>query len=80
MNINQEYARKFEERKRKEDLARAADRGLLDEDSEQTEEDEAEDVNPEVDLQILDVIQRIRKKDPSIYDPNAKFFDSKEEI
>ncbi|KAA6391600.1 MAG: putative krr family protein [Streblomastix strix] len=79
MNINQEYARKFEERKRKEDLARAADRGLLDEDSEQTEEDEAEDVNPEVDLQILDVIQRIRKKDPSIYDPNAKFFDSKEE-
>ncbi|KAH7815441.1 putative krr family protein [Monocercomonoides exilis] len=73
--LNEQYAQKYEERKRKEELSRAADMGIdLDSDSESEEEDEGTDVDPALDAQIFDVIQRIRNKDPSVYDPKASFF------
>ncbi|KAK2960454.1 putative KRI1 protein [Blattamonas nauphoetae] len=73
--LNQSAARKFTEKKRHEELSRAKDLGLMDSDGEEEEEEEEDDsVDPDVDAQFFDLLQRIRTKDPSVYDPEVKFF------
>jgi hypothetical protein len=36
------------------------------------------DIQPQTEVKILDVIKRIRSKDPSIYDSSKKFFEAKD--
>jgi protein KRI1 len=72
LKINTKYMEQFNEKKKKEELSKLSDLQIDDSDSE--EEDEAKSEDLELDLKFLDVIQRIRNKDPSIYDPNQVFF------
>ncbi|XP_024522328.1 protein kri1 [Selaginella moellendorffii] len=81
LRINEEYAKRLEHNKRREDLQRLQElrkRGLVDTDS-SSEEDEDEDedgVLPEkTEVRILETLARIKKKDPSIYKPEVKFFE-----
>ncbi|XP_024529781.1 protein kri1 [Selaginella moellendorffii] len=80
LRINEEYAKRLEHNKRREDLQRLQElrkRGLVDTDSSSEEEDEDEDgVLPEkTEVRILETLARIKKKDPSIYKPEVKFFE-----
>ncbi|KAL2826840.1 KRI1-like family C-terminal-domain-containing protein [Aspergillus cavernicola] len=89
--INQEYARRFEHNKRREEMQqletklgktsgfRKGQESAGEEES--SSEDEDEDDNAEfateaVDAEILATINAIRSKDPRVYDKNATFYDS----
>ena len=84
LSINSRYATTFEDRKRKADLERATELGLLprggaaggDEAEESEEsEDEGEQLDPALDRQITDIITAIRRKDPKVYDTSITFFE-----
>merc|ERR1719456_1301060 len=73
LKISVDYAKKFEERKRKQDLKKAME--VLDSDSDASSEDsDAELLTEQVQSKILDTLVKIKKKDPSIYDDSKKFF------
>ncbi|AEO69501.1 e2eba56e-2951-4c5e-b346-0edc1276eb21 [Thermothielavioides terrestris] len=83
LKINEEYARRFEHNKKREELHRLQEKykstGGADEASESSSEDETEDdeavlVTEEVDAEISAVLQAIKNKDPRIYDKNAVFY------
>jgi protein KRI1 len=82
LSINARFAGAFEERKRKQDLERAAELGLLprgqgleeEEEEEEESEDEGEQLDPTLDRQITAVIQAIRARDPKVYEPGVHFF------
>jgi len=83
LTINSKFANSFEVRKRKQELDRAAELGLLpregavadgEEGSEESSEDEGEMLNPALDRKIFDVIHAIRTKDPKVYLPEVEFF------
>ncbi|CAG8473292.1 46098_t:CDS:10 [Gigaspora margarita] len=85
LTINKEYAKKYEERKRNEELSKLKEKyGDLnsDEDEESSsseEEDEyGELVTPEIDSQIMKTISAIKTKDPKVYDKNSNFFADEE--
>ena len=75
--INKSFADKFESQERRKDLLRAKE--LLDDDDEsdsEVEDDEGELISASLDIEILKVINRIRKKDPKIYDKSTTWFEN----
>lgn len=81
IKINKTFADKFEHQERRKDLVRAKD--LLD-DEDDSEDDESEDDDGEflsaaMDIEIVKVINKIRKKDPTIYDNTTTWFKRTEE-
>ena len=83
--VNQQFAEAYEAKKRRAELSRAKELGLLDEgtgarsDSESSEsEDEGDALTPLLDLEIMKTIQMIRSRDPRVYDPNTKFYEDRE--
>ena len=85
LSINARFASAFEDRKRKQDLERAAELGLLprpsggeggggEEESEEESEDEGEQLDPALDQKITAVIKAIRARDPKMYVPGVQFF------
>ncbi|KAL6609751.1 hypothetical protein ACP70R_039720 [Stipagrostis hirtigluma subsp. patula] len=92
IQINEEYARRFEHNKRREALQRYEERkkqGLVaasdddddEESSEEDDDDEDEDAIASrlVDRRVFEVIRRIRSGDPSILDKDAKVYSSSSE-
>ncbi|WPT16271.1 Protein kri1 [Picochlorum sp. SENEW3] len=95
LKINTEFARRFEHNKKREELhrlkekfpeqaARLEAKGVSalmnDEESSSSSEEEDDGVIPQkTEKQILETILKIRNKDTSIYDPNAKFYSEDEE-
>jgi hypothetical protein len=91
LSINRGFATAYEERKRKQELGKAREMGLLqggwddgeegEEEDESTSEseDEGEALTPFVDVEIMRTIHMIRSKDPRVYDPNTKFYRGAEE-
>ncbi|KAL4815208.1 KRI1-like family C-terminal-domain-containing protein [Aspergillus spinulosporus] len=83
--INEEYARRFEHNKRREELQQLeAKLGKSEDEEEESSEDEDEDDDAElateaVDAEIMETIKAIRSKDPRVYDKNAKFYHSLDE-
>ncbi|CAG9461343.1 unnamed protein product [Pedinophyceae sp. YPF-701] len=95
IKVNEEYARRFQHNKEREELHRLQEKhpelaakieakalakqvvagGDSDASSEyDSEEEDHGYIPPEADVQILDVLNRIKNKDPSIYDKDAKFY------
>ncbi|KAK4455868.1 KRI1-like family-domain-containing protein [Podospora aff. communis PSN243] len=81
LKINQEYARRFEHNKKREELQRLQEKygANGDEGSESSSDDETEDdegilVTEELDAEISAVLQAIKNKDPRIYDKDAVFY------
>jgi protein KRI1 len=81
LRVNAKYAQSFEEKKRKEDLTRAKDLFIDDDDdddeesSEESEDEIAEQLSSNLELQILTTINSIRRRDPKVYDKNLKWFE-----
>eukprot|EP00188_Purpureofilum_apyrenoidigerum_P002896 Plantae.Rhodophyta-Purpureofilum_apyrenoidigerum.ctg29467.p1 GENE.Plantae.Rhodophyta-Purpureofilum_apyrenoidigerum.ctg29467~~Plantae.Rhodophyta-Purpureofilum_apyrenoidigerum.ctg29467.p1 ORF type:complete len:622 (-),score=193.50 Plantae.Rhodophyta-Purpureofilum_apyrenoidigerum.ctg29467:125-1990(-) len=89
LKINEEYAQKFEARKRREELHRAESLGIqLNDDDDflhasESESGESEDENAilltkNTDKKIADVLDAIRRREKRVYDKNVKFFDDNE--
>lgn len=83
LKINEEYARRFEHNKKREELHRLEEKyrskdGGMDE-SDESSTDESEDdegflVTEQLDEEIKATLQAIKNKDPRIYDKNAVFY------
>jgi protein KRI1 len=79
ISVNKTYAKKFQHNKEREERQRLEEK-LKDKlnggDSDtEPEDDYAEELTPAVDAQILKTIALIRTKDPSVYNPEKKFFE-----
>ncbi|KAL8003748.1 putative KRR1 interacting protein [Plasmopara halstedii] len=77
LQVNQKFARVYEERKRKEELTALEKRGIDTSDdysSSETEDEGGEALTKEIDADINKTLKLIRKKDPAIYDPSITFF------
>lgn len=87
LKINEKFADRFVREERAKELHRAKEllkNADLDEDEDSDSESESEDEDAEqlstgLDLKIIQTINMLRKKDPKIYDPNAKWFDDPKE-
>ncbi|KAG0539236.1 LOW QUALITY PROTEIN: hypothetical protein BDA96_03G305200 [Sorghum bicolor] len=89
VQINEEYARRFEHNKRREALQRLEERRkqassppltTSDSESESSEEDEEAAIASRlVDRRVFEVIRRIRSGDPRILDKDAKVYSESEE-
>lgn len=84
-SINQKYAEKYKSTKRRQELTgyraqallREGEGGFTSSSSSESEDSEAEELTPEVEVNIFKTIQMIKNKDPQIYDKDKKWFDSK---
>eukprot|EP01040_Poterioochromonas_malhamensis_P017486 gene17486-20117_t len=79
LRVNQKFASEFERRERYKELQRAKEISLDDDVEPDSESDESQDeeavlLSPGLDVKILQTINMLKKKDPKIYDPNAKWF------
>ncbi|KAL1835402.1 hypothetical protein VTJ49DRAFT_6812 [Mycothermus thermophilus] len=83
LKINEEYARRFEHNKKREELHRLQEKyknaNGEDLESESSSESETEDddavlITEDLDAEISATLQAIRNKDPRIYDKNAVFY------
>jgi len=81
LKISERFAKKYNERKDREELTRAR-RILADEDADHSESSESEPEDEEGDLltnrvegKIFETLNKIRAKDPTIYDKSKVFFD-----
>ena len=83
--INAEFAARFEHNKKREERHRLEEKYKgtgkrdVEEEEEDSEDDESEDddaalATEQLDAEILDTLQAIRKKDARVYDANAKFY------
>ncbi|KAI0748330.1 KRI1-like family C-terminal-domain-containing protein [Daedaleopsis nitida] len=84
LTINEVYAKAFEYRKEREELAKLKDKygsdideGDEDEDSEEavSEDEDGEELTPAMDAAILRTLARIKRKDPSIYQSEKDVFE-----
>ncbi|KAI0692163.1 KRI1-like family C-terminal-domain-containing protein [Cytidiella melzeri] len=85
LTINEHYAKAFEYRKEREELAKLKEKygsdAEEDEDSEEdseeaeSEDEDGEELTPAVDAAILRTLARIKKKDPSIYEEGKDIFE-----
>nr|POF15181.1 protein kri1 [Quercus suber] len=79
-SINEEYARRFEHNKKREEKQKLEEKfkaGLDDSDDESTseeEDDDAELATADLDEEIMTTLQAIKSKDPRVYDNNVKFY------
>lgn len=84
--INEEYAKRFQHNKERTELHRLQERygAAADEEayasdatssSDETEDDDGEQITADVDAAILRTLAKIRHKDDSIYDVNKRIFD-----
>lgn len=86
IEINEEYARRFEHNKKREDLQRFDElkkKGVID-DSEEDDEssDDDEDIvnySTKQDLKFFDALLKVRNKDPLLKSNDAKLFESDDE-
>ncbi|KAK2394608.1 KRR1 family protein [Trifolium repens] len=88
IEINQEYARRFEHNKRREDLHRYEEykkKGVIDSpshsgddesESESSDDEILKNYNPKSDKDFFDVIIKVKNKDPIIKEKDVKFFES----
>ncbi|KAK0646306.1 KRI1-like family C-terminal-domain-containing protein [Cercophora newfieldiana] len=81
LKINQEFARRFEHNKKREELQRLQEKygANGDDASESSSDDETEDdegllVTEDLDAEISATLQAIKNKDPRIYDKEAVFY------
>ncbi|KAL2271834.1 hypothetical protein VTJ83DRAFT_1205 [Remersonia thermophila] len=83
LKINEEYARRFEHNKKREELHRLQEKyknaNQDDLESESSSESETEDddavlITEDLDAEISATLQAIRNRDPRIYDKNAVFY------
>lgn len=79
LRINKKFAQRFEKQKRIDELKRSKSLLDLDEDDEDDSDDESEDDDAELlshdlELNILNTINSIRKKDPVVYDKQKIWF------
>ncbi|OAA53418.1 ribosome biogenesis protein Kri1 [Cordyceps fumosorosea ARSEF 2679] len=78
--VNEEFARRFEHNKKREERQRLEEKFKNDEeDDEDSSEDESEDDNgflatEDLDAQISATLQAIKNKDPRVYDKNQTFY------
>jgi protein KRI1 len=79
--INEKYAKSFVERERDRELHRAKhlDLDSLDEESSESEDDDGELLSTKLELDVINTINSIRKKDPRIYDKQSKWFEDDEQ-
>ncbi|CAH8261651.1 unnamed protein product [Arabidopsis lyrata] len=83
--LDGEYMKRLEHNKNREALQRHEERkkrGLIDdseEDSEPESEPDSDLGNPESDLKFVDLLLKVKKKDPIIKNKDAKFFESDDE-
>ncbi|XP_010513238.1 PREDICTED: protein KRI1 homolog [Camelina sativa] len=81
--VDDEYGKRLLHNKNRVDLERLEEmkkRGLIvDEEDDEPESEPDDDLdNPESDLRFVDVLLKVKNKDPSIMDKNAKFYESDE--
>lgn len=89
LTINAHFAKAYEYRKEREELAKLKEKYGSDidedeadeEDSEEaeSEDEDGEELTPAVDAAILRTLARIRRKDPSIYEQGKNVFDEERE-
>ncbi|CAN4110338.1 unnamed protein product [Withania somnifera] len=88
IEINEEFARRYEHNKKREDLQRLEElkkKGLVDENDEEEdtsseeEEEEEDDLHPSTNLKFFDGLLKIKKGDPLLNNKDAKLFDSESE-
>lgn len=93
LNVNQEFAKRFEHNKKREELHRLKEKypevaarmearaaGGIDSEDESTSEEEDDGIIPDkTEAQIFETLMKIKRKDKSIYDKDAKFYSSEEE-
>lgn len=78
--VNSKFAERYESKKRKQDLARARELGLDPAttepapSSDEESEDDGAALTADLDAQVRQTIDLIRKKDPRVYDPAVTFF------
>ncbi len=80
LKVNKKFAGKFERQERLKELHRSKElleNGIISgSDSEsESEDDDAELLSSALDLKIIQTINSIRKKDPSIYNKDVTFFE-----
>lgn len=85
ITINAKFAKRFEDTERKKELEKAKYIDLEgensdDESSDESEDEDAEQLNPDLNAQIIRTINSIRRKDPTIYNKDAKWFNEKGEV
>lgn len=86
--INKNFASRYEEKKRHEEMSQLEDKykgedidgGYSSSDSESDEDEDeiGELVTPAIDLQIMNTLTALKRKDPRIYDSSHKYFDQQE--
>lgn len=79
IEINQDFARRYEHNKKREDLHRLEElkkKGIVDDDDDSDEEDDEVSEDDGVDdLELLDVLLKVRNKDPILKDKEVKLFE-----
>ncbi|CUA71677.1 Protein kri1 [Schizosaccharomyces pombe 972h-] [Rhizoctonia solani] len=84
LTINEHYAKAFEYRKEREELAKLKEKygsdfeggDESDSESDESEDEYGEELTPAVDAALLRTLAKIRRKDPEIYDSNVEVFDA----
>ncbi|KAL4586654.1 hypothetical protein LXL04_011296 [Taraxacum kok-saghyz] len=89
IEIDEEFARRYEHNKKREDLQRFEElkkKGVIDSDRDSDEDDESSEDEANIvnysskqDLKFFDALIKVRKQDPSLKDKDAKLFDSDNE-
>ncbi|KAI0262233.1 KRI1-like family C-terminal-domain-containing protein [Gloeopeniophorella convolvens] len=86
LTINEHYAKAFQYRKEREELATLKEKygsdadtdelsGETDSESDTTEDEDGEELTPAVDAAILRTLARIKARDPEIYESSRNVFD-----
>ena len=73
LTVNKDYAKRFEHNKKREEIQYLENQDLSSSEA-SSEDEDAELLTNAVDIQIMNVIGKIRSKDPSIYNADVKFF------
>lgn len=89
IEINKEFARRYEHNKKREDLQRLDElkkKGVIDSDLDSDEDDESDEDEDNIvnyskkdDTQFFDALLKVRNKDPSLKNTDTKLFDSDSE-
>ncbi|KAH9949270.1 KRI1-like family C-terminal-domain-containing protein [Amylocystis lapponica] len=89
LTINEHYAKAYEYRKEREELAKLKEKygsdveddaeGSEDSEDDESEDEDGEELTPAVDAAILRTLARIRRKDPSIYEQGKDVFEEERE-